>query len=376
MPKKTYGPIVRDRVKRLLEAILDFAAFPNEKYRHIKMKATWKGKKGPYHLLLVETELRKLKALTQKDQYEGDLPESQVREALHSMEDFLGILDDHRTTDRGTSKWTFRLKLWSMDKEENLRHFQKEWEARRSEKSKRQEKAKKINDIESPSKIDSNHVSHEISIAHLSNLKVFKKGRTDIAEEHLEQSLKSSRGFRAYSISLNFLWDEDYYQKFRNHVMSSKSSEVKLCLANPFSPEILLRFIQEGGQPVNIRGIQDRIEDKFLSLEAEIGDKSKFEVRLFDHYPTYSLLIFDDEMYLYLYPFQARGNTSPIFYWKDKADIDPFFHEQFDKAWDSAQSASEVFQENRETISSSTISKVYRNNNYEIEISIKKENSL
>ncbi|NET49613.1 MAG: hypothetical protein F6K09_13015, partial [Merismopedia sp. SIO2A8] len=57
------------------------------------------------------------------------------------MEDYLEILTDNRVQERGSEKWNFTLRLWSKEKEQNLRLFEQEWEKRRPQKSKQQEAA-------------------------------------------------------------------------------------------------------------------------------------------------------------------------------------------------------------------------------------------
>ncbi|MBP5977015.1 hypothetical protein HW132_30915, partial [Brasilonema sp. CT11] len=52
------------------------------------------------------------------------------------MQDFLGILEDHRFKKRGTENWDFTLKPWFNDTAKNLEQFEIEWDNRRSPKSK------------------------------------------------------------------------------------------------------------------------------------------------------------------------------------------------------------------------------------------------
>ncbi|MGK7903758.1 MAG: NB-ARC domain-containing protein [Hormoscilla sp.] len=91
--------------------------------------------------LVVKTTLSSLEDLTAKDCYEGQLTTDQIREALnHHMKDFLDILVDKRTQQRGKEEWDFDLKLWSIDDVAyNLAEFNKKWEEEHFKRFKQQE---------------------------------------------------------------------------------------------------------------------------------------------------------------------------------------------------------------------------------------------
>ncbi|MFW9258499.1 HEAT repeat domain-containing protein, partial [Nostoc sp. CALU 546] len=135
MPRKTYGSEVKARVKRLLEALVDFAnwEFENSKF-DIKFK--WEAEDSANPKLIIETTLVALEYLTEKDKHLGKFTKPQIREALVLLKDFLKILEDNRTQTKGVDSWHFTLKLWSKDKEKNLKQFDQAWEVSRPEKSK------------------------------------------------------------------------------------------------------------------------------------------------------------------------------------------------------------------------------------------------
>ncbi|MEH2375884.1 HEAT repeat domain-containing protein, partial [Nostoc sp.] len=134
MPKKTYGSEVKVRVKRLLEALLDFANWEFEDSFNIKFK--WEAEDSANPKLIIDTTLVALEYLTAKDKYSGKLTKPQIREALDLLKDFLKILEDNRTQTRGSDTWHFTLRLWSKNQEKNLKQFEQEWETNRLEKSK------------------------------------------------------------------------------------------------------------------------------------------------------------------------------------------------------------------------------------------------
>ncbi|MEG4393168.1 NACHT C-terminal alpha/beta 1 domain-containing protein [Microcoleus sp. BROC3] len=144
MPSKkkvTYGPAVKERAKRLLEALLAYVNWELEDVAGISLSHTWQEDKTTKQpKLVIETQLRTLEFLTAKDKHEGKLTTTEIRQALNEhLKDFLEILEDNRSKTQGKEDWHFTLKLWSKDKEKNLEQFEIEWERLRPEKSKQQE---------------------------------------------------------------------------------------------------------------------------------------------------------------------------------------------------------------------------------------------
>ncbi|MFN6480821.1 NB-ARC domain-containing protein [Nostoc sp. DedQUE07] len=135
MPRITYGPQIQKRVKRLLEALLCFADREFED-ANFKIEFDWKEADSANPKLTVQTTLVTLELLTQKDKYPGKLTKTQIREALNLLKDFLKILEDNRLQTKGVDEWHFTLKLWSRDREKNLKQFDEAWESSRPEKSK------------------------------------------------------------------------------------------------------------------------------------------------------------------------------------------------------------------------------------------------
>ena len=144
MPSKdklTYGPTVKKRAKRLLEALLAYVDYEFEDVDGLDLSCRWNEERGEQPRLVVETKLRILVALTEKDNHEGNLKKEEIRQALHGhFKEFLQILEDHRTKTKGHENQHFTLTLWSKDKQKNLDEFERVWEEKRPQKSKQQEK--------------------------------------------------------------------------------------------------------------------------------------------------------------------------------------------------------------------------------------------
>lgn len=134
MARPSYGPQVKKHTKCLLEALLAYANDELENRDRIQIQANWQTE----NQLVVRTKVRVLEELTTLCQKDGKLTKEQIKEAIHRLEDFLGILEDNRPINQGAEYWHFTLKLWHRrhDKEANLKQFDIEWERRRPEKSK------------------------------------------------------------------------------------------------------------------------------------------------------------------------------------------------------------------------------------------------
>ncbi|BAY24323.1 regulatory protein [Calothrix sp. NIES-2100] len=160
------GPVIQKRVKRLLEALLCFADGEVEEDK-FKIKYRWTEEDSANPKLTIETTLVRLEALTGavrnptpnpssevcstggtparnfspqarrgKDDGGEKLTKAQIREALNLLKDFVKILEDNRIHTQGSDDWHFTLKLWSRDKEKNLKRFDEVWESNKPKKSK------------------------------------------------------------------------------------------------------------------------------------------------------------------------------------------------------------------------------------------------
>ena len=138
MPKYSHGPKLQKRVKRLFEDLLEFV---NGDVLDLEIKDLhwrWQQEYSDCPELVIETKLRTLRLLTQKDNDPGELTKEQINPILtYYLKDFLEILSDNRTVTKGSEYWNFTLKLWSKKKAQNLKKFDEEWEIRRTRRSKR-----------------------------------------------------------------------------------------------------------------------------------------------------------------------------------------------------------------------------------------------
>lgn len=118
MRQPTWGPIVKGRVRRFLEAFLSSAdelLFDRDFH--------WQEEDAARPKLVITTKRRFLERQTH-------LKQREIYEAIESLK-ALEILEDRRNTTRGSEEWYFALRLWSKDKAKNLSQFDKEWESYR-----------------------------------------------------------------------------------------------------------------------------------------------------------------------------------------------------------------------------------------------------
>jgi tetratricopeptide (TPR) repeat protein len=134
MPKLGKGDKSWQRVQNLIEALLDYAL--NDCDRISNLHVSWKDDTSE---LTVNATLEALRHLV-KDK-NGFKPTAQTSEKqtrtyigevlTKYLRDWLKILDDPRpdSAKRGTSEWTFTLKLETRDKHENIKKLKDKWDA-------------------------------------------------------------------------------------------------------------------------------------------------------------------------------------------------------------------------------------------------------
>lgn len=97
---------------------------------------------------------------------------------------------------------------------------------------------------------------------------------------------------------------------------------VEIYAANPFSPNVQTRLIEEETGEIKPRirkaGLINWLAE-LLALRNHWQDKSKFILRLFPFYPAYALFIFDGQDYFYYpYGYVQLGTLSPVMYYSAK----------------------------------------------------------
>jgi hypothetical protein len=137
------------------------------------------------------------------------------------------------------------------------------------------------------------------------------------ADQHVraEHAVLAARQAHAIATGLNMLWEKNLLDSLIERAQLRKA-KITVCMGNPKSPHVLDRLVEEEmreNRPATGRGFIHRNVETLVERLALAGNPSAFKVLLFEHYPTFAVLIFDDKIFVYPYAYQVLGNTSPIF---------------------------------------------------------------
>jgi hypothetical protein len=139
----------------------------------------------------------------------------------------------------------------------------------------------------------------------------------------------SSQSVSIAKLKLNFTEDPEYFFAFEE--ILARGGNVSIVLSDPRSPAVWLRYLEEP------RGKADEVASEtawVLGLEelaAEIArlnnwrkrmlregiNEQQLYIGLFPHYPTHAFYRFDDRLYVFHYPYMARGFHAPAFLFND-----------------------------------------------------------
>lgn len=142
-------------------------------------------------------------------------------------------------------------------------------------------------------------------------------------------------------IGITYLHDE-YRLKIINRTTKTgiNKCELEIYMANPFSPEVETRLIEEESKETS-RVSKDGL---IQSLRAILYDQSRstnsFRFKVFSHYPTLALIVLDDEYFFYPYGYALLGTRSPVsLYSKSNPyhhDMISFFEKHYERVKKSA----------------------------------------
>ncbi len=128
MPRYSTSDNVKKRVLRLLERLLIYANQETTDYEYFaeKVVVRWQDEDGENPRLLVKTKLKYLVELVFSCK-DSKKQKEYLRHDLGLLENFLGILEDHRIKKQGSDEWLFTLKLWHRSVEINLAKCEAQW---------------------------------------------------------------------------------------------------------------------------------------------------------------------------------------------------------------------------------------------------------
>ncbi len=135
----------------------------------------------------------------------------------------------------------------------------------------------------------------------------------------VEKLLPKAKKITLIATGLNLIWEKHILDLLIDRAKSGDAI-VTICLGNPYSPHVEDRLIEEEMQgnrpPVGRDGIIRNVKALVERLDAA-GNPPNFSVVLFENYPTFATLIFDQELFIYPYGYQVLGNVSPIFHFQN-----------------------------------------------------------
>lgn len=163
-------------------------------------------------------------------------------------------------------------------------------------------------------------------------VRIFAK-RSDLDSDVIKRLLQS-RHADLCAVSLSFL--KPHLNDLQDLVEKGKLS-LHIWMANVDSNQLQQRFKDEGGShspESNKRRIAWWLDHAFPN-----------QVKLFDHYPTYAVYIFDkEEVWFYLYGFRKFGYSCPTVTCTSDTEVVAFFRQQFQDIYDNgSQFANQVY---------------------------------
>lgn len=135
MPRLSTSDRAKARIIQLIRSLLMYAHYELEDCDRPfeKLIVKWLDE-GDKPKLLVQTTLNDLKNLAFSKK--SSVTKEQIRHDLRLLKEFLHILDDHRLKAQGKEDWHFTINLWSKSTQTNLEELEREWNYRKSLKSK------------------------------------------------------------------------------------------------------------------------------------------------------------------------------------------------------------------------------------------------
>lgn len=135
----------------------------------------------------------------------------------------------------------------------------------------------------------------------------------------VERLVPTATEITLIATGLNLIWQKRILDMLIERAQSG-DAKVTICLGNPYSPHVEDRLIEEEMQgrrpPVGRVGIELNARALVERLE-KAGNPPNISILLFEHYPTFATLLFDQEIYIYPYGYQILGNASPIFHFQN-----------------------------------------------------------
>lgn len=174
---------------------------------------------------------------------------------------------------------------------------------------------------------------------------------SDSAEFQKYASIRMYKAHRLVLIGtgLNILHRDPLSKKIMERAAEGHS-KLEIYLADPFSPSIEIRLIEEElgdiKPPVGQFGLINRI-NALLEDWRKLDYANTISIKLFTNYPTIAFLIVDSEYFVYPYGYATVGNFSPVFILSKNKESDKnaitFLDQQYNLIKEASIDAKTVF---------------------------------
>ncbi len=145
-------------------------------------------------------------------------------------------------------------------------------------------------------------------------IKTYPRSQHPSFFEEVEKLVPKASEIVLIATGLNLIWEKRIVDILLERAKTGKAN-ITICMGNPYDPHVLDRLIEEEttGEraPVGRYGIERNVKALLQRLEME-GNPQNFQLCLFEHYPTFATLKFDNQLFVYPYAYQLLGNESPI----------------------------------------------------------------
>lgn len=140
--------------------------------------------------------------------------------------------------------------------------------------------------------------------------------RSDSSEfvSYGESLLKRARRIILIGTGINLIQKDPIFMAVAERAARGEC-ELEIYMANPFSPDIETRLIDEElgtmKPPIGKAGLIQRLVTILRTLE-QLKWPSSLSLKLFSQYPTFAMFIMDGDYFVYSYGFSLLGNFSPV----------------------------------------------------------------
>jgi hypothetical protein len=155
---------------------------------------------------------------------------------------------------------------------------------------------------------------------HRSDFEIFAHSDDPKAIGQIQSKIENARRIDMYGIALNVLWNTRTIDLLLNRAMIGKV-QVTILLADVDSPHIKIRLDEEDADEYSANKGRQIIENTYnivKKIEKRINNPDFFRVGKFSHYPTFALIIVDEDLYCYPYGYRKMGTHAPMLHLKDR----------------------------------------------------------